>query len=187
MDSTNFDNERHWYVLQTYNGLEYAAKRNLESRIESMNMSDKIFNVLIPEQTVVVKQKDGTPKEVKEQIYPGYVFVEMIVTNDTWFMVRNTPMVTGFLGSYGGGAKPIPLMDEEMIPILKQCLANVKQEEEHKFVVGQEVAIISGAFAGQNGKIDSIDYEKHSVNVLVDFFGRSVAAELDFIEIKEIN
>ena len=110
--------ERAWYIIQSYAGCENAAKNNLVRRIKSMNMEDYIFQVLIPEVTHEEKKKNGEVKTVVERVYPGYIFVDMIVTDDSWFIVRNTPMVTGFLGSSGGGAKPVPLTDEEIIPIL---------------------------------------------------------------------
>lgn len=117
---SEMENNRCWYIVQTSSGLEYAAKRNLEQRIISMNMQDYIFQVLIPETRHMEKTKKGVLKEVVEKEYPGYLFVDMIVTDDSWFIVRNTPMVTGFLGSSGGGAKPVPLTEEEVFPILKK-------------------------------------------------------------------
>jgi transcriptional antiterminator NusG len=176
--------ERAWYVVQTYSGLESAAKRNLDSRIESMNMQDYFFKVLVPEEKSYERKKNGDLKEVITKPFPGYVFIDMIVTDETWFMVRNTPMVTGFLGSSGGGAKPVPLPEEEMIPILKSSGLIVEKQFSSK--VGEMVRIIAGAFAGQNGKIDDIDYQKGTVKVLVDFFGRLTPAELDFNEVKPL-
>ena len=178
------NSERAWYVVQTYSGLESAAKRNLDSRIESMNMQDYIFNVLVPEEKSFERKKNGELKEVTTKPFPGYVFIDMIVTDETWFMVRNTPMVTGFLGSSGGGAKPVPLPEEEMLPILK--LSGLNVEKKFDAEVGDEVQIISGAFAGQIGKVDEIDVQKGTVRVLVDFFGRSTPAELDFTEVKPL-
>jgi len=175
------NNERAWYVVQTYSGLENAAKRNLDSRVESMGIQDFIFNVLVPEEKTLERKKNGEMKEVITKPFPGYVFIDMIVTDETWFIVRNTPMVTGFLGSSGGGAKPIPLPEEEMIPILK--LSGLT-EAKFKGKVGDVVKIIAGAFAGQTGKIDEIDMDKGTLRVLVDFFGRLTPAELDFSEVK---
>ena len=120
MYTEDTDNERAWYIIQSYAGMEYAAKRNLERRIVSMNMEDYIFNVLIPEEIHMEKKPNGEMKEVIENPYPGYIFVDMIVTDESWFIVRNTPMVTGFLGSSGGRAKPVPVPPHEMIPILKK-------------------------------------------------------------------
>ena len=180
----DFENERAWYVVQSYSGCENAAKSYLERRIKSLNMEDYIFQVLIPETVRTEKKKNGELKEVVEKIYPGYIFVDMIVTDESWFIVRNTPMVTGFLGSSGGGAKPVPLSDEEIIPVLKQC--GISIETNMKFKVGDEVQILNGNFAGQIGTIESINVDEQIVTVLVDFFGRQTPTEVSFDEIKTL-
>jgi len=177
--------ERAWYIIQSYSGMENAVKTNLERRIKSMNMEEFFFQVLIPETKRYEKNKKGETKEIVEKLYPGYVFIDMIVTDDTWFMVRNTPMVTGFLGSSGGGAKPVPLLEEEIIPILKQC--GLTQETPFECKVGDTVKIVSGTFANQYGRIEAIDLEKRQVQVLIDFFGRETPADLDFSEVKKEN
>jgi transcriptional antiterminator NusG len=174
-------NERAWYVVQTYSGCENAAKKNLERRIESMDMGDLIFKVLVPEEKQIERKKNGELKEVLVKPFPGYVFIDMIVTDESWFMVRNTPMVTGFLGSSGGGTKPVPLVDEEIIPILKMC--GITTEKAFPGVVGDRVKIISGAFAQQEGIIDAIDEQKGTVKVLIYAFGRATPAELSFNEV----
>lgn len=174
-------NERAWYVIQTYSGFENAAKKNIELRIESMGMSDLIFNVLVPEEKVFEKKKNGDLKEVLVKPFPGYVFIDMIVTDESWFMIRNTPMVTGFLGSSGGGAKPVPLPEEEMIPILK--MVGIPTGKRFEGNVGDKVRIIAGTFNGQEGIIDSIDSEKGTVTVLISAFGRATPAELQFDEV----
>lgn len=174
-------NERAWYVVQTYSGCENAAKKNIERRIESMDMGDRIFKVLVPEEKVIEKKKNGEPKEVLVKPFPGYVFIDMIVTDESWFMIRNTPMVTGFLGSSGGGAKPVPLPDDEIVPILKMC--GIAREKEFAGNVGDRVKIVSGTFAHQEGIIDSIDNQKGTVKVLIYAFGRATPAELNFNEI----
>ena len=184
MNDFNYENERAWYVVQSYSGMEQAAKRNLERRIESMNMQDYIFRVLIPETIRYEKKKNGELKEVVEKVYPGYIFVDMIVTDESWFVVRNTPMVTGFLGSSGGGAKPVPLPNEEIIPILREC--GVEIEINIDFKVGDSVNVVSGPFAGQVATVESIDIENQNVTVLVDFFGRQTPQELRFDEIQAI-
>ena len=166
--------ERAWYVIQTYSGMENAAKRNIENNIKSQHMEDVIFNILVPEETKVERKKNGELKEIVEKSYPGYVFIDMIVTDESWFMIRNTPMVTGFLGSSGGGAKPVPLLDEEILPILKSCGLNTSKPFEGK--VGQSVRINSGSFSGQEGIIDSIEMEKGIVKVLINVFGRQTVA-----------
>lgn len=175
--------ERAWYSVQTYSGMEKVVKKNIERRIESMNMQEYIFNVLVPEEVRYEKKKNGELKEVVEKPFSGYVFVDMIVTDETWFMVRNTPMVTGFLGSSGGGAKPVPIPEEEMLPILKMCGAIAEKPFECQ--VGDKIKIIAGPFAEQYGVIDTIDFEKKMVTVLVDFFGRPAPAELAFDEIEK--
>ena len=177
-----FENERAWYIIQSYSGMEHVAKRNLERRIVSMGMQDYIFKVLVPEKVRYEKKKNGETKEIVEKIYPSYIFVDMIVTEDSWFIVSNTPMVTGFLGSSGGGAKPIPLLNDEIIPILKQC--GITLEIETEFKVGDVVEITSGTFVGQETKIEEIDIENQTVVVLVNFMDRSTPHTLRFDEIK---
>jgi transcriptional antiterminator NusG len=182
--AVDFENMRAWYVVQTYSGMEYAAKRNLDRRIVSMNMEDYIFQVLIPEEKRYEKKKNGELKEIVERIYPGYLFVDMIVTDDSWWVVRNTPMVSGFLGSSGGGAKPVPLLPEEIIPILKSC--GITIEVDAKFKVGDKVRVLTGTFAGQEANVEKMDLEKQEVTILVDFFGRQSPQELRFDEIEVI-
>lgn len=177
--------ERSWYVVQTSPGFENAVKRNLERRIDSMKMADKIFNVLVPEQTIVSKTARGEVKEVVETIHPGYVFVDMIVTDETWFMVRNTPSVTGFLGSSGGGAKPVPLSNEEIQPILKACGLTNKKAFAGK--IGSKVEIVLGEFAGQIGTISAIDDSKQVLKVVIEGFGGGATLELFYDDVKVID
>ncbi|MFK5883623.1 MAG: transcription termination/antitermination protein NusG [Candidatus Izemoplasma sp.] len=175
--------ERRWYIVQTYSGFENSVKLNLERRIESMQMEDLIYQVMIPEELKIEKKADGTLKEKMVKMYPGYVFIELNVTDDSWFVVRNTPGVTGFLGSSGGGTKPIPLPPEEINPILKKCglIAIPKLDVE----VGEKVRVTTGPFAGQIGTVDSIDFEKAEIKVLVDMFGRQTPVELGFNDIEK--
>lgn len=181
MNGFDYENERAWYVVQTASGMEHAAKRYLESRIKTMGMEDYIFKILIPERIRQEKKKNGQIKEISEKIYPGYLFVDMIVTDESWFVVRNTPMVTGFLGSSGGGAKPVPLTNDEVIPILKQC--GITLEMEAAFKVGDTVTIISGTFVGQDATIEEIDVENQTIVVLVDFIGQQTPYTLRFDEV----
>ncbi len=174
--------ERAWYVVQTSPGFESVVKRNLERRIESMKMSDKVFNVLVPEQIEIETTKKGERKEVVVKSYPGYVFIDMIVTDETWFMVRNTPSVTGILGSSGGGEKPVPLTPEEIQPILKSCGISTSKGFNGK--VGDKVRVMSGSFASQEGKVSSIDEQKRIVKVLIDVFGGQATLELGFDEVE---
>ncbi len=176
--------ERRWYIVQTYSGYENSVKINLERRIESMQMEDKIFQVMIPEEIRQERKTDGTIKEKLVKIFPGYVFIELIVTDDSWFVVRNTPGVTGFLGSSGGGTKPVPLPEEEINPILKKC--GLMEVPKLDIEIGEKVKVIIGPFRDQMGTVDSIDQEKQEVTVLVDMFGRQTPVELSFGDIEKV-
>jgi len=177
----SFLEEKQWYIVQTYSGQENSVKINLERRIETMQMEDKIFQVVIPEETVLEKKADGTTKEKINKLYPGYVFVEMIVTDDSWFVVRNTPGVTGFLGSSGGGTKPVPLPHDEINPILKR--AGVIQTPKVDIEKGQKVRVTAGPFMNQVGTVEAVDFDKEIVTVLVEMFGRETPKQLTFDEI----
>lgn len=177
--------DRAWYIIQTYAGMENAAKTNLERRIKSMDMEDYIFQVLVPETKTYEKKKNGELKEIITKTYPGYLFIDMIVTDETWFMVRNTPMVTGFLGSSGGGSKPVPLLDEEINPILKAC--GINNDKPFDCEVGDVVLIKSGPFVNSTGKIGQINLDSRKVYVLVDVFGRESSVELDFDDVEKQN
>jgi transcriptional antiterminator NusG len=173
--------ERRWYIAQTSAGFENSVKVNLERRITSMGMEDFIFQVFIPEVLELETNNKGVKVEKLKKMFPGYVFVEMIVTDESWFIVRNTPGCTGFLGSSGGGTKPVPLTTEEIEPILKKC--GMVEEIELDCAEGDEVNIIDGPFAGQIGIVKSIDQENQKLEVLVDMFGRSTPLELSFMQI----
>lgn len=175
--------EKKWYVVQTYSGLENVVKNNLEKRIESMGMSDKIFRVIIPEETEV-EYKKGVKKEKVKKIFPGYVFIEMIVTDESWYVVRNTPNVTGFIGSSGKGAKPVPVPPSEIEPILKK-LGLHRKEYDLDVKIGDSVKIKSGPFAGQVGEVEEIDHDKMVLKVLLDFFGRKTTFEVDFSQVEK--
>jgi len=176
--------ERRWYVVQTYAGYENSVKLNLERRIESMQMEDKIYQVMIPEELRQERKADGTLKEKLVKIFPGYVFVEMVVTDDSWFVVRNTPGVTGFLGSSGGGTKPVPLPPDEINPILKK--QGLMELPKLDVTVGEKIKVATGPFRDQIGTVDSIDEEKQEVTVLVDMFGRQTPVELSFDDIMKL-
>ena len=176
--------ERRWYVAQTYAGYENTVMTNVLKRIETMNMQEKIFRVLIPEEKEIII-KDGVRKEKVKKIFPGYVLVEMIDTDESWYMVRNTPGVTGFLGSSGKGTRPVPLPQSEIEPILRQ-VGIVNTEISLDIEIGQRVLVAAGPFAGQIGTIDSIDAEQEKVNVLVDLFGRETPVELDLGQVCEV-
>lgn len=176
--------EKRWYVCQTYSGYENSVKINLERRIESMQMEDCIYQVMIPEEIRIEKKADGTTKEKLVKIFPGYVFIEMSVTDDSWFVVRNTPGVTGFLGSSGGGTKPVPLPPDEINPILKK--AGLMEIPKFDIEIGEKARVITGPFKDQIGSIDSIDEEKQEVTVLVDMFGRQTPVEMSFEDVEKV-
>lgn len=172
---------RRWYVLHTYSGYEENVSRNLKQRIESMDMEDKIFDVLIPTETKI-KIKNGKRKPIKEKIFPGYVLVNMIVTDASWYVVRNTPNVTGFVGS---GTTPTPVSEDE----IKALMARMGQDEpEFKIDIseGDLVKIVDGPFKDYEGKISEIDEARGKAKILVSMFGRETPVELDFLQIKKV-
>jgi len=173
--------ERNWYVLHTYSGYEDAVAKNLKQRIESLGMEDKIFNVLVPKEKKI-KIKNGKRTVIEEKIYPGYVLVEMIVTDDSWYVVRNTLNVTGFVGA---GTIPIPVSKEEIENLKKRMGAEGPQ---YKIEVksGDLVKIVDGPFKDFDGKVSDIDTERGKVKVLVNMFGRDTPVELDSLQIKKV-
>ena len=172
---------RNWYAIHTYSGYENAVARNLKQRIESLGMEDKIFSVIVPTEKKV-KIKGGKRVEVEEKIYPGYVLVDMIVTDDSWYIVRNTPRVTGFIGS---GVIPVPL-DESEIKELFSRMESGSVKHKIELVKGEAVQIVDGPFKEFEGKVAEIDEERGKVKVLVSMFGRETPVELDFLQVKRI-
>jgi len=177
--------EKKWYVLHTYAGYENKVKTNLESRAQSMGMEDYIFRVVVPEEEKVETTKTGKEKVETLKTFPGYVLVEMVMTDQSWYVVRNTPGVTGFVGSHGAGSKPAPLLDEEIDHILNQ-LQGSQHQADFDAEVGDAVTIIDGAFASMVGKITEIDAEKSKVKVMIDMFGRETMAELNFDQVERL-
>ena len=177
-------NEKRWYVLHTYSGYENRVKSNLESRAQSMGMEDYIFQVVVPEETVR-QVKDGQAKEVEDKTFPGYVLVEMVMTDQAWYVARNTPGVTGFLGSHGGGSKPTPLLPEEVDRILVRMGQDVARTDIN-VAVGDNVKIIAGAFADLSGKVIEVDRDKLKLKVEIEMFGRLTTTELDFNQIDTV-
>jgi transcriptional antiterminator NusG len=170
-----------WYVIHTYSGYENKVKTNLEHRIASMDMQDKIFQVVIPVEDEV-EVKDGQRRTVQRKVFPGYVLVQMLLSDDSWYVVRNTPGVTGFVGS---GNTPIPLPEHEVKAILKQMKAEAPRVK-IAFMKGQSVRIIDGPFAEFIGVVDDINHERGKVRVLVSFFGRETPVELDFLQVEKL-
>src|SRR3989344_2314879 len=171
--------EKHWYVLHTYSGYEDSVAFNLKQRIESMGMEDKIFSVLVPKEN---KIKDGKRVTVEEKIFPGYVIVEMIVTDDSWYVVRNTPNVTGFVGS---GTIPTPISEPEM-GFLQKRMGVEEPKYKIDVTINDLVRIMDGPFKDYEGKVSEIDEEKGKVKVLVSIFGRETPVELDFLQVKKL-
>ncbi len=172
---------KRWYVIHTYSGLEEAVCYNLKQRIESMDMEDKIFNVLIPKEKKI-RIKNGKKKIVEEKIYPGYVLVEMVVTDESWYVVRNTPHVTGFVGA---GTTPTPVSDEE-IKYLQKRMGVDEPEYQIDVSKGDPIRITDGPFKNTDGKVIDIDEARGKVKVLISMFGRETPVELDFLQIKKI-
>ena len=172
-----------WYVVNAYSGHEQKVKDYLESRRESMGMENNIFRVIIPERTEI-EIKDGVKKEKVRKMFPGYVLIEMIMSDEAWYVVRNTPGVTGFIGSSGKGAKPIPLNDAEVKKFIGEGVEETKPINTD-VEVGDSVSIIDGPFKGMFGKVESEDKENEKLTVFIDLFGQETPVELDLIQISK--
>ena len=173
--------EKLWYVVHTYSGYENKVKTNLEKRVESMSMQDKIFRVVVPMEEEL-EIKDGKKKITKRKVFPGYVMVEMIMSDDSWYVVRNTPGVTGFVGS---GSKPTPLQPNEVRVILRQMGID-EPRPKIEFSVGQSIRVVGGPFSGFIGVIEEINMDRGKLRVLVSMFGRDTPVELDFGQAEEL-
>jgi transcriptional antiterminator NusG len=185
INPTEKEGEKAWYVVNTYSTHENKVAINLEKRRESMNLEDKIFRIVVPVQEVAV-MKDGMPtgKTRMKNLFPGYVFVEMIMTDYAWYVIRNTPGVTGFVGSSGKGTKPFPIPREQIEPILKR-MGMVDASMYDRYNVGDYIRIIHGHLEGTEGTIESINRETGAVEVKTIFFGRETLVEVDFSEIEK--
>ncbi len=180
LDDAN-TNVRKWYAIQTYSGYEKAVERNLRQKVLSEGMNDKIFDVLVP-LAKTVKIKNGKKVEVEENFYPGYVLVDMVADEDSWYLVRNTPRVTGFVGA---GTTPVPLTQKE-IDFIWGKLKDVKVTHSLKIALGENVTITDGPFKGMEGKVEAIDSDKGKLKVNVNMFGRETPVELDFLQVKSM-
>ena len=174
--------EKQWYVVNTYSGHENKVKEKLDMRIQSMNMQDYIFRVIVPEKTEI-EIKDGVKKERVKKLFPGYVLVEMIMTDEAWYVVRNTPGVTGFIGSSGKGAKPTPLQPYEVDKILGN-MGISRMDVDTELTEGTKVKIIAGPFNGMYGTVDSVDLPNQKVMLLVDLFGQETSVEVELSQIE---
>ena len=176
--------EKEWYVVNTYSGHENKVKEKLEARTESMGMQDYIFRVIVPE-TTEVEVKDGVKKEKVKKMFPGYVLVEMIMTDEAWYVVRNTPGVTGFIGSSGGGAKPFPVSPDEIEAIFRR-LGLSENKVLVNFAVNDHVRILNGPFSGLEGIVESMNDEAQSAIVLTTLFGRETPTEISYMDLEKI-
>ena len=173
--------EKHWYAIHTYSGYEESVAKNLEQRIDSLGMRDKIFRVLVPKEKKI-KIRGGKRYTVDDKIFPGYVLVEMVVTDDSWYVVRNTPNVSGFIGS---GTTPTPISEDE-IQTLMDRMGVEEPKYKIEFKVGDHVKITDGPFKDFDGKVSEIDEKRGKVKVLVIMFGRDTPVELDFLQVKKV-
>ena len=177
--------EKEWYVVNTYSGHESKVKEKLEMRAESMGFKDNIFRIILPEETVKETMKDGSIKEKKKKMFPGYILVEMIMTDEAWYIVRNTPGVTGFIGSSGKGAKPTPLKPQEIDKILAN-MGMTRMDVDKELTVGTKVTIVDGPFKGMDGTISTLDLENSRLTVLVDLFGQETPVEVELFQVATI-
>ena len=175
--------ERHWYAIHTYSGYEDAVARYLKQRIESLSMGDKIFAVIVPKEKKI-KIKNGKRRAVEEKIYPGYVLVDMVLTEDSWYVVRNTPRVTGFVGS--DTTTPAPLSQSE----IDSLMGRMSEGDEKKFAIdllpGDSVRVTDGPFKDYDAKVSEVDMEKGKIKVLIPIFGRDTVVELDSLQIQKL-
>jgi len=175
------DDDRNWYVIHCYSGYENKVRHNLEQRIESMGMKAKIFDVIVPTEEEI-EVKDGKRRTVERRVFPGYILVQMIMSEDSWYVVRNTPGVTGFVGM---GNTPTPLRPEEVAQILKRMEAEAPKVKV-TFKPGQKVRIVDGPFNDFIGTVAEIDMDRAKVRVMVSFFGRETPVELDFLQVEKV-
>ena len=177
------DNQvRHWYAIHTYSGYENAVLRNLRQRIDSLGMQDKIFSVVVPTEKKI-KIKGGKRVEVEEKVYPGYILVDMIVDDESWYVVRNTPRVTGFVGS---GVTPVPLTQKEIDYLLGRMTEDQEAKHTIDLEVGETIIINDGPFKDSEGRVNEVDRERGKVKVFVSLFGRETPVELDFLQVKKL-
>ncbi len=174
------DDERHWYVIHCYSGYENKVRHNLEQRIDTMNMKDRIFDVVVPTEEEI-EVKDGQRRTVERRVFPGYILVQMVLSEESWSVVRNTPGVTGFVGM---GNTPTPLQPQEVAQIMRRMEAEAPKIKVN-FKPGQKVRIVDGPFNDFIGTVGEIDAERAKVRVMVSFFGRETPVEMDFLQVEK--
>jgi len=175
--------DKQWYVVNTYSGHENKVKEKLDMRINSMDMQQYIFRVVVPEQKEI-EVKDGVKKEKVKKLFPGYILVEMDMTDEAWYIVRNTPGVTGFIGSSGKGAKPVPLMPHEVDKVLNR-MGLSRLEIGNELNVDDKIKIIEGPFKGMFGKVQELDLENQKLTVLIDLFGQETPVDVELVQIEK--
>ena len=178
------EHEKRWYVVNTYSGHENRVKENLEKRVESMGIQDYLFRILVAEEPVI-DVKNNKQVEKMQNMFPGYVFVEMIMTDDAWYVVRNTPGVTGFIGSSGGGAKPFPVSPVEMESILRR-MGQSEKKVIVDFAVGDTVRILTGPFSGMEGRVASMNDQTQIASVLTMLFGRETPTDINYNDLQKV-
>ena len=178
------EEKKQWYVVNTYAGHENKVKENLERRIDTMGLQDALFQIVVAEETEI-EYKNGKEVEKTYNLFPGYLFVEMIMTDEAWYVVRNTPGVTGFIGSSGGGAKPFPVAEAEIDAILRRL--GIKEKRiQVDFKVGDRVKILSGSFNGSEGTVESLDDENQTAKVLLILFGREIPTDISYSDLEKL-
>ena len=180
----NDEHEKRWYVVNTYAGHENRVKDNLQKRVDSMGIQDCLFRIVVAEEPEI-EIKNGKQIEKMHNLFPGYVFVEMIMTDDAWYVVRNTPGVTGFIGSSGGGAKPFPVSPDEMESILRR-MGQSDKKIVVDFAVGDQVRILSGPFSGMEGKVSSMNDQNQVANILTVLFGRETPTDINYNDLQKV-
>ncbi len=178
------EHEKRWYVVNTYSGHENRVKENLEKRVETMGIQDSLFRIVVAEESEI-EIKNGKEVEKMHNLFPGYVFVEMKMTDEAWYVVRNTPGVTGFIGSSGGGAKPFPVSPDEMESILRRMGQSDKKVVVN-FTVGDTVKVLSGPFSGMTGRVSTMNDQTQTANVLTMLFGRETPTDISYSELEKV-
>ncbi len=182
MSVTKAPGEANWYVIHAYSGHEEKVKANLLKRVESMDMHDKIFDVMVPTEEVI-EIKDGQRRHVAKRIFPGYILVQMVMSDESWYVVRNTPGVTSFVGS---GTRPVPLQDSEVRVIQHQAVKDAATKVQVEFNVGDSVRVVDGPFTDFHGKVGEINADKGKLKVMVNMFGRETPVELDLLQVERL-
>ncbi len=178
------EHEKRWYVVNTYSGHENRVKDNLEKRLESMGIQEQLFRIVVAEEPEI-EIKNGKQVEKMKNMFPGYVFVEMIMTDEAWYVVRNTPGVTGFIGSSGGGAKPFPVSPDEMESILRR-MGQSDKKVVVDFAIGDTVRIMTGPFSGMEGRVGSMNDQTQTANVLTMLFGRETPTDIPYNDLQKV-